>query len=148
MRIGISWQGKMFYILQVIPYKILFFTCAVNLIISDGWWWLFSCQLNFPKDMCVRQWNGKMQSNSILSLFFLEWCNSSHGKACECSFMKMFWSFSPCFTLSSVWKARKFSCNFYFDCFITITYISVTAFIIINNKFCEVGLAKINVSFF
>lgn len=56
--------------------------------------------------------------------------------------------FSPCFTLSSVWKARKFSCNFYFDCFITITYISVTTFIIINNKFCVVGLAKINVSFF
>jgi len=56
--------------------------------------------------------------------------------------------FSSCFTLSSVWKAREFSCNFYFDCFITITYISMTTFISINSKFCEVGLAKINVKLF
>jgi hypothetical protein len=56
--------------------------------------------------------------------------------------------FSSCFTLSSIWKAREFSCNFYFDCFITITYISVTTFISINSKFCEGGLAKINVKLF
>jgi len=38
MRIGIYWQGEMFYILQIIPHEMFFFTPAVNQTISDGWW--------------------------------------------------------------------------------------------------------------
>lgn len=109
----------------------------------------FSFQLNFPKDKTVRR-NG-MEIYKVIQFWvsvFMNGVTAVMLKHVNAASWKCIEVFSPCFTLPLVWKAREFSCNYYFDCFITITYISVTIFIIINSKFCEVGLAKINVSFF